>query len=273
MIKVENEWYKNAEPICDSKLDKYLVVVLDLESDYGAGGTDCLDKADHVIKFLKDKVVEFTVFCEGNILKSRHSTIELIEAAGGDMQLHCNDHLIGNDDVGEFKKGLNEYIKYFNRVPDGYRAGQFKMKDELFKAIKDAGIKWDSSLLPVFNSKIYNTPLVFKDGFIEFPASVWSGLRYPVGMSYCSVVGPALFNLLIKKAKTMSYLNFTIHMHDLIPSQSLQNASFARRLAHRWNYRFGVRDPFDFFVKIINDYLDIGFTPISLNRLYSILTT
>lgn len=263
-----HDWLKDTTVFWDNNIEKSLIVALDLESDYGTGKFSCLDNAGPVVSFLKDRVKEFTVFCEGNVLRLRHPILEMLKDAGGDLQLHCNDHRLGCDNVTEFKNGLNEYVKCFNKIPDGYRAGKFKMDAPLFQTIRDVGLKWDSSLLPIFCNKKYNYPIIFKDGFVEFPASVWEGTSYPVGMSYCSLVGTTIFNQLKKNATQMLYINFTIHLHDLLSSPALQSATLVRRFMHLWNCRFGYRDPFNFFVKIINEFLALGFTPISLSSLY-----
>jgi hypothetical protein len=263
-----NYWLENAEQLRFPPKTKYLAVTLDLETDYATGKTECLDKSGQIVEYLNNKVSNFTVFCEGNIFRVEHPILKELEDAGGDMQLHCNDHRNGPDNISYFKKSLEAYIHYYKKKPLGYRAGNFKMYKTLFQAVKDEGLRWDSSFLPAFKKSTVHKPQKIDDVFIEFPASVWPGTFYPTNMSYCSILGPTIVGGLQKKALNTNYINFTVHLHDLINASSLRNANLKRQLLHNWNYRFGLRDPFKFFKKIIEEFRNMGFTPISLDALY-----
>lgn len=247
---------------------KRLIITVDVESDYGTGKFECLERGRDVLQFLQHELGIFTAFCEGNLLRIHHPVIENLLKAGGEVELHCNDHhRNGPDDVGAFKKGLESYQAYFGCLPKGYRAGNYRMTAALFEAVQKEGLAWDSSLLPVFDSRDYRVPFVANEGVVEFPATVLFG-AYPFCMSYYSLVYPALCGMTKTIVRNLDYVNFTIHFHDLMPAGSLKRARIRNRLLFNWNYRFGWVNPLQIFTKIVYDLLESGFEPCSLGQLY-----
>ncbi len=247
---------------------KRLIITLDVESDYGTGEFECLDNGGDVLRFLRHEVGTFTAFCEGNLLRVHHPIVENLLKAGGEVELHCNDHhRSGPDDVEAFKKGMDAYNAYFGVLPRGYRAGNYRMTPALFAAVQKEGLAWDSSLLPVLHNRDYRVPFIAKEGVVEFPATVLLG-AYPFCLSYYALVYPALCGMTQTIARNLDYVNFTIHFHDLIPADSLTKACIRNRLLFNWNYRFGWVNPFQIFKKLVNDLLESGFEPCSLGQLY-----
>jgi hypothetical protein len=250
-------------------LGKTFTLTIDLESDYCTGYFQCLEKSGPLLDYLKNNVSEFTVFCEGNVLRAAHPIIESLLNTGGDMQLHCNDHRDGPDDIDGFEKGLGAYIKYFGYMPAGYRAGKYRMDAQLITHIINRGLKWDSSLIPVFLEKKYCNPYLLNNNFIEFPASVCLADKFIMSMTYNSFFGPAVFELLKGHVLKHSYINFTVHLQDLFPSKSLSRASLKRKMIYHWHDRFGFRNPFNFFTGILDFLIKNNYRPVSLSNLYS----
>lgn len=263
-------WPGEPKIIGGNALGRTFSLTIDLESDYCTGRYfECLDKSGPLLDYLKNNVSEFTVFCEGNVLRVSHPIIDSLLKLGGDMQLHCNDHRNGPDDIDGFEKGLSAYLGYFNYIPDGYRAGKYRMDTQLITHIMNAGLEWDSSLIPIFLEKKYCNPYMLSNTFIEFPASVCLADKFIVSMTYNSFLGPAVFEQFKSNVLKHSYINFTVHLQDLFPSKSLNRATLKRKMMYHWHDRFGFRNPFNFFTSILDFLITNNYRPVSLSNLYS----
>ncbi len=248
-----------------------IAITLDLESDYATGRYDCLRRAEELVHFLRSSIGDFTVFCEGALLRLQHPLIGTLRDAGAEIQLHCYNHFNGPDGTEDLKRGLAAYKQYFGHVPSGYRAGNFRINPDLLDVLRGAGVQWDSS----FQTRHvgHRSPFELPNGMLEFPVTSIGSFPLPSGMGYLSFAGPLIYRFAKDRWLREEYVNLYCHMHDLFPCESLGIARPGRRVLHSWNYRFGFRDPLQFFFRIVEDFLSEGFSPTSLSRIYREIRT
>jgi hypothetical protein len=118
---------------------------------------------------------------------------------------------------------VSAYREYFGKSPLGYRSPGAVMSDDLFETLVEAGIRYDSSLMPSFRWGMYNNlSSQLTPGFIEglplleLPMAVIPRVRFPIATSYMRLLGFSAYKILFALCGTPSPLVYLFHLVDLI---------------------------------------------------------
>lgn len=228
-----------------TKRRRNVYLTLDLESDYATNQFLCLDRVLQLVQFTKMYCVPLTVFVEGRVLRDHRHVLDHFPDTTV-FALHCNDHRQIPDSADSLREGIEAFRVAFGYNPRGYRAGNYKLTEEIMNSLTWASFAWDASYVPRWSSQACKGELPFRwhNGLWELPVGVWpdTGIRF--AMSMVSLIGLPITEMLTKLKGLPRLPVFVFHLHDIFPSPSLRLARAARQLGHAWNYRMGFIDPF-----------------------------
>lgn len=154
-----------------------------------------------ILKILDKQKVKATFFTTGNFAKGNPSLVEKILREGHELAAHGVDHFQPKDsDLAEAKAILQKGRKL---KIQGYRVPRMMKID--YEELKRLGYGYDSSVNPAFIPGRYNhfnvprKPFV-RDGILEIPTSVATGLRIPMFWLALHIFPTALYIKLAKKS-------------------------------------------------------------------------
>ena len=134
-----------------------------------------------IMEVLEKTGIRATFFCTGNYVKAKPELIKEIKQRGHEIACHGVDHFRSKTtDISESKKIIEKIVG--DKVA-GYR--QPRMQKINYKELRRCGYRYDSSINPAFIPGRYNnfkTPRkpFEKEGILEIPTSVATGLRVPL---------------------------------------------------------------------------------------------
>ena len=228
---------------------------IDVETDYGTGRTEALDRIDEFADVMAELDVPWTAFVEGQFFEHRRALCRGLDRRGVDVQLHVHDHATTGDTPDSLRRSAEAFADCLGRRPAGYRAHTYRLTRPLYDALRSEAFRWDSSLMRAFAQGGNRDPglaggdyLVFDGDFVEVPIGTWKGTPVPLNHTHLLLAktpGERLLRALFGPARMVAY-NF--HMTDLVRSGSLAHAKRrpAVRLLHRYlwslqgNNTFGV---------------------------------
>lgn len=137
--------------------------------------------AERILDLLDKKQVKATFFITGNFANGKPDLIKRMVKTGHEVACHGVDHFEPKpSDLVESKKIIEKVsgVKVF-----GYRQPRMQKND--YKELFRNGYKYDSSVNPAFIPGRYNHFDISrkpykKDGVLEIPTSVATGLRVPL---------------------------------------------------------------------------------------------
>jgi hypothetical protein len=212
--------------------ERTICYTLDLEHDYaGVAPTETYDTFSRCASLnrLADIVqrygLKLTVFATGKVLEHKRDSVEFFRRLGAEIELHGYYHVMQEPDFTlEVQKGLNAYREYFGKDPLGYRSPGGVMSNGLLETLVEAGIKYDSSLMPSFRWGVYSNLTsqlgpYFHQGvpLLELPMGVIPKVRFPVATSYIRILGLFAYKVLFGLCGRPSPLVYLFHLVDLIP--------------------------------------------------------
>ena len=156
---------------------------------------------ERILKILKDEKMKATFLVTGNFAKMEPEIVKRIEAEGHEVGCHGVDHFKPQeDDIIESKKIIEAVLGH---EVYGYR--QPRMGKIAYKKMKVAGYLYDSSVNPAFIPGRYNnlkTPRepYMKEGILEIPTSVATGVRIPLFWLALHLFPKWLYLFLAKRA-------------------------------------------------------------------------
>ena len=226
------------------RLDERVATLsIDVETDFGSGRVEALSKIDRFLDLMGALGVPVTAFVEGQFFENRRALCRLLLDRGADVQLHCYDHGLPGDTPESLRRGAAAYADLVGRPPRGYRAHTYRLTEELFETLVEAGFRWDSSVMTAF-AQGRNPHPEFKRGdyfllggrLVEFPIGTWG--RLPIALNHTHrllVKRPA--EAVLRAAFGPSRLvAYNVHMTDLVRCDSLRSA--ARSPLVRLLYRY-----------------------------------
>lgn len=204
-----------------------------------------------------------TFFVLADVARKNPNLIKLIDSLGHEIACHGSSHkFVYCQTPIEFEKDVSESIQtiqsLINRPIVSYRAPFFSITAKSLWALeilKRLGIKFDSSIFPVYNyrygiSHARTYPNYIIDGLLELPLSVYETklINIPVaGGAYFRLFPFALTDYFINKSH---YFNFYIHPWEFDSEQpKIKRYSF-QGLRHYWR----LADTHSKFVKLLNKY-------------------
>lgn len=156
---------------------------------------------ERILKILKEEKVRATFFVTGNFAKMAPEMVKRIEAEGHEVGCHGVDHFKPKkDDILESKKIIEGVLGHEVR---GYR--QPRMREISYGKMREAGYMYDSSVNPALIPGRYNNLNIprkpyKKDGVLEIPVSVATGLRVPLFWLALHLFPESLYLALAKMA-------------------------------------------------------------------------
>lgn len=134
-----------------------------------------------ILDTLKKNKVTATFFCTSNFAEGAPELIKRIYKEGHEVACHGVDHFNPKPEDGKKSKKILESIVPVKVV--GYR--QPRMQKINYKNLKEWGFLYDTSVNPAFIPGRYNNLNVprkpfLKDGLVELPTSVATGMRVPM---------------------------------------------------------------------------------------------
>jgi hypothetical protein len=212
--------------------ERIICYTLDLEHDYAGVAPvetyETFSKRALLNRFgdiVRRHDLKLTVFATGKVLERKRESIEFFRQLDAEVELHGYYHAIHKPDSAlEVQNGVSAYRECFGKEPLGYRSPGGVMSDDLLATLAEAGIKYDSSLMPSFRWGMYNnlssrlTPY-FHNGLplLELPMAVIPKVRFPVATSYIRLVGFSTYKVLFGLCGKPSPLVYLFHLVDLIP--------------------------------------------------------
>lgn len=238
-------------------------VTLDFEADYSTSHFLCLNHTSDLAEVCTSLDVPLTVFVEGRVLRDHAGLLRQFPART-EFGLHCDNHTTIPDNAQALRRGKAAFEAVFGHSPVGYRAANYLMTPELYKALADEGFTYDASyahgitaLHPSDHPAEH--PFRLANGLWEVPVTTWTGTRLRTSMSMVSLLSRPLIEGWMGWRGWPELFIFVVHMHDLYPEVSLKSATLKRQLGHLWNYRFGLRDPLMRFRRFITTLQSAGF--------------
>ncbi len=136
---------------------------------------------ERIMRVLDRVGVKATFFCTGNFAEGRPDLITRMVESGHEVACHGVDHFSPKKTDLEKSKEIVEEIAGIK--VHGYRQPRMQKND--YKELKRCGYKYDSSVNPAYIPGRYNNRNVprqpyMKDGVLEIPTSVVTGMRVPM---------------------------------------------------------------------------------------------
>lgn len=217
---------------------------IDIESDFGTGERDALNRLETFLDVVDNLAVPLTAFVEGQLFRRSPETWQLLVERGVDVQLHVYDHAATGDTPESLRRGVDAYGQALGRLPEGYRAHSCRLTPSLFGALVALGFKWDASIMRGYGlghngdrAFLSGDYYVLGDGLFEFPVGVWRGVRLPLNHPYTMLVGRPLGAVLRRVSGPAGNLvGYNVHMTDLERVAALDRAPYGAlfRALQRW---------------------------------------
>ena len=260
--------------------DNSIYYTLDLESDYAGVAPfeayEAFSNRNILNKFAKiinEFEIKLTIFVTGKLLESQRDQISFFQHLGAEFELHGYDHIMYQPDiVTEIEKGLNAYQTFFSSCPLGYRSPGGVMDPHLFEILVNAGIKYDSSLIPSFRLGMYrnlNSPLQphfpFNNAILELPIGVIPKIRLLVSASYIRLFGFSTYKLLFNLFGFPDPFVYLFHLVDIIP------VDIRHHLTPFYQRAYSVREDkgMQYFERTIRHFNALGYHPAYLSSLFN----
>lgn len=194
-----------------------------------------------------------------------------LAAEGHELGNHTMNHRydlvrLGDDELRtEIEEGASAVARAFGRAPAGFRAPGYTVSDELFEALAESGVSYDSSVFPCppywaaklaamsairlrgrRSSSILDTPAVLtapadpylagrpywrrgsQGGLVELPIGVTRGARLPFIGTALALAGPRGARLLTRMVSGRPLVNLELHGVDVLGAEVDGLAPLAR---------------------------------------------
>ena len=202
---------------------KVAVLSIDLEYDYGGSRAEALDRLPDLLAVVQRAGAPLTAFVEGRLFGERPDLCTLLLEARADLQLHCWSHKAPIETAESLGRGAQAFERFLGVRPQGYRAGTYRLTEEIFQALVAEGFAWDSSILPGIGIGNHSSQ-AFRQGdwFLldevlrEFPVASWRRLGIPFTQSYRQLMGPFVESALSRVLSLPRLLVYDMHMTDLV---------------------------------------------------------
>lgn len=199
-------------------------LTMDVEYDYGGAGTEALDRLPEVVDAVRGAGLPLSAFVEGRLFLERPDLVERLAESGADLHLHCYDHRAPGDDAASLARSAAAYSRFLGRAPRGYRAKNYGLTEEVFRALLSLGFAWDSSILPGIGhgarrERIFRSAdwFLFDDTLAELPVASWRPSGVPFTQPYRQLMGRRLESRFHARAALPDLLIYGMHLVDLVP--------------------------------------------------------
>lgn len=234
--------------VFDWPVERTVVLTLDLECDYGTAlrtnAYDAAAKTPMLRSFLESYDAPLTCFLQTEVLEEVPEAVETLERASVPVDFHAHSHTHQHPKRADFEHEIDESL---DRVADrfsngvvGYRFPDGAIPAEGYRLLADRDVDFSSSLFPTWrpgrfdNSKRPITPHEPVPELLELPITPYSAsVRIPTSISYLKVLGRPYETLMNRRPPDV--IVFDIHMHDLVPTSTLESLPLPYRLVYERN--------------------------------------
>lgn len=258
--------------------EKLFAVTLDLEPDYaGMKPLNTYYSCDpqrlaRFFSILDENAIPLTVFVVGSMLDQSHPIVKVFENRKSIFELHSYSHKIFNADVSEeIRRGKEAFERYFGRSPVGYRTPQGRIFPQDFELLSKHGFLYDSSIFPSFwpSFRFFTANrhpnYLLHSNILEIPFAALPIIRIIISHSWLKLLGPFVWNILLKIFPLPRVLVFDCHLHDFVcPVECESELNSFWRFIFRRNSKITDR----LFRDFVNHVLVRGYRPVSLNEVY-----
>jgi polysaccharide deacetylase family protein (PEP-CTERM system associated) len=169
----------------------------------------------NILELFKTYGVKATFFVLGTVAEWYPELIENIKNDGHEIGIHGYTHkgvcYHTRESFDEEIKKTQSILNSMGVEPRGYRSPAFSTADFLYEILKNNGITYDSSILPIktplYDGTAYDSrPFIIDRGIVEIPCSVLkiSKLRIPAGGFYLRLLGSRINYMLFKKIEKIN---------------------------------------------------------------------
>ena len=229
------------------------VFTMDIEPDYGGlAGVHYRSFADSsrfadLHDLLASEAVEPTQFIVADITRNRPDIVDIASSLGGEMELHSYDHPTGPHDLSEQARlGAQLFEDQLGRRPRGYRSPFGRITESDYQALKDLSFEYSSSVFPTLRPGIANHansslfPEYKGDELWELPLACLPRARAVLSLSYLKFFGKRSYRLAMAATGLPSVVIIDSHLHDFIPSSTLNGLRSWRKLRYLHHKNDGI---------------------------------
>lgn len=255
--------------------NKKIFFTLDMEQDYGRiHDYSAFKNIDRLISLFKKYDLKLTIFVTGRILEQKSEIIKTIkENINCEFHLHSYNHEINKslsleEKLSDLKIAKENYQRYFNTNPVGYRAPCGNITEEEIDWLKKEGFLFSSSFIPTYRPGLFNNlgrddKIFFhSNGLLEIPFSSLPFLKIPFSLSYFQLLGWPLSSFLIKNKKSPRII-FGFHLHNLSKLDNINQLKMSFRLGYIRNQNNG----FKILEKFIETMIENGYQSATIEGL------
>jgi peptidoglycan/xylan/chitin deacetylase (PgdA/CDA1 family) len=210
-----------------------VAITVDVETDWGGrlrpsrGSLWGIHKGlPRMLNVLNAAGVKVTFFISAEVIPYVRAVFSELVAAGHEIASHGLQHrnLVSlsteelRHDVVRSKVVLEEVLNVQVR---GFRAPQGRVHNDLFSVLAQSGYVYDSSMMGTFFPGRYrnqNLPAhpFWQEGVIEIPGTVLPGLPVPMGLLWLNLLGPRVWQWLLRQPQLPELVSFYSHPFDVL---------------------------------------------------------
>ena len=262
-------------------MNKIACFTLDVERDYGQEcirGRYLIDKLlvgeeDRLKRLFDPLEIKLTAFIVGELIEETPEVIDSLNAANAELGFHSYSHEMDRDRVLDIDKGVRVFEDVVGGYPNGYRAPQGVISSDEVCCLGEYGFKYDSSVFPFIRFGKYcnltspREPYIIKgSSILELPFASVPVVRFPIALSYMMFFGWEFYEAMFRVFGMPRIVVFDFHLHDIFPSKSFFQLSYAWRAFYSTVYR---RDPWMYFVKFVDLLRNEGYSFLYMEELYN----
>ncbi|MCK4351986.1 polysaccharide deacetylase family protein [candidate division WOR-3 bacterium] len=213
---------------------RIIAITVDVETDWG-GRAETIYGIDKelpiILNVLKTEDVPATFFISGQLLmqnKTVKKVILKIANDGHEIASHGMNHNLNYSGLSYNKlfKQISESKRLLENIFQeeviGFRSPQCRVNKDLYKALSQAGYKYDSSVVSkgIFPGRYsgVKTPIepFVANGILEIPITTIPHLRMPLGLLWINAMGIETFKFI---SKVMNFTDISVlylHPFDLL---------------------------------------------------------
>jgi len=216
-------------------VDDRVYLTLDLECDFGTAlGENTYHAArqlDVLLDLLERHDAPLTVFLQTELMEAAPDVVDRLGEAEVPIEVHPHSHThpprCEADPETEIRTSVEHVRERFDPDPLGFRFPDGATRPGDPRRLADAGVEFDASLFPTRrpgrfdNADAPRYPFVHEGTeIVELPFSVvGERVSVPVSLSYLKLLGRP-FEWAVRH-RPPSVLVFDLHMHDLVPTPSV----------------------------------------------------
>ena len=204
---------------------KTAFLTLDWEFDYGGSDSIAARKLLNFVYKLRENNVPITIFVEGRLMLHDYAKAiisSLANDSGVSFGIHCWDHRNYTDNPDDILRTIEIYTSLFRSHPRMYRAGNYRISNEIVDVLASNSIKYDASLIYGRTDFSLESSFRSKQNLEPLQLSTITRLKIPASAVYLISLYPIIrvatfFGIKPTINTHNDQLIINCHMTDLLP--------------------------------------------------------